>query len=65
MRESVGFRQKGGWAAWRITADLPPPYLPHDGAIGRLDGSETPGVVWQSGLTCAEGDIHAQRLLRP
>ncbi len=47
--------------AWRITAELPPPYLPHDGAIGRRDGSETPGVDWRPGLSCAEADIHALR----
>lgn len=47
--------------AWRITADLPPPYVPHDGVIGRRDGAETAGVVWPVGLNCAEADIHAQR----
>lgn len=47
--------------AWRLTADLPPPYMPHDGMIGRRDGSETGGVEWLSGLNCAEADIHARR----
>lgn len=47
--------------AWRVTVDLPPPYLPHDGMFGRRDGSETRGVPWLPGFTCAQADIHVLR----
>ena len=47
--------------AWRVTADLPPPFLPHDGMFGRRDESETRGVPWIPGLTCAQADIHVLR----
>src|SRR5688500_6496193 len=47
--------------AWRIRAELPASYLPHDGVFGRRDGSETSSIPWQPTLSCAEADVHAVR----
>jgi hypothetical protein len=47
--------------AWRIRAELPASYVPHDGVFGRRDGSETSSIAWPPTLSCAEADVHALR----
>jgi len=47
-------------AEWRVKADLPAPFAPHDGMVEAPNFAPQSEVVWFRDATCAEADIDAR-----
>jgi hypothetical protein len=45
---------------WQLKADLPKPFVPHDGTTMPGYYPEKPGVLWLRNATCAEANIDAR-----
>jgi hypothetical protein len=45
---------------WRVRADLPAPFAPHDGMVEAPNFGPLPEVVWFRDATCAQADIDAR-----
>jgi hypothetical protein len=45
---------------WRVAADLPAPFRPHDGLVTMLGHLPSATVRWLKGATCAEANVDAR-----
>lgn len=45
---------------WRIKADLPEPFAPHDGTVSMRFNGPRPVVTWFKNSECAEANVHAR-----